>query len=306
LIYIESFALLKEIKAEKGVIMFDKDDNLAMKFVSALSNIRSHIFNIPLSSEWTIKEMAGNIVPAIASTNAIVSSIQISEAIKFLYQRFIKEKNLQDVAIPKNKELYVQNTKASKIIDANLGAANPECLICGDGFMPTLTFANFEKTTLQQFLEEIRKSGENLKDFIVNHGTNELYEMSEYLEEDEIEAYEKKASKTLKELLAAKQTELSINNEGENRVTKYMFVHDPELQENEFKIKKSEKPQENKFTQEYLSKFLDAKSKEAEERKENLKKKPQTSEPVHINLLDEEDEKKNGGGHPEKKQNGGP
>ena len=106
--------------------MFDKDDNLAMKFVSALSNIRSYIFGIPMQSEWTIKEMAGNIIPAIASTNAIVAAIQVTEAIKFLQNKYNLEKGVNTKQTLKNKELYVQNTKGTKVLDAALGKANPD------------------------------------------------------------------------------------------------------------------------------------------------------------------------------------
>ena len=42
---------------------FDKDDDLAMRFVTATSNLRSHIFGIePLQSYYTAKGIAGNIV----------------------------------------------------------------------------------------------------------------------------------------------------------------------------------------------------------------------------------------------------
>lgn len=62
---------------------FDKDDQLAIKFVSAIANLRTYNFRnledpknkLVFLSEHKIKEMAGNIIPAIASTNAIVSAI---------------------------------------------------------------------------------------------------------------------------------------------------------------------------------------------------------------------------------------
>lgn len=44
---------------------FDKDDTLAMRFVTAASNLRSHVFAIdPLQSFYTAKGIAGNIIPA--------------------------------------------------------------------------------------------------------------------------------------------------------------------------------------------------------------------------------------------------
>jgi ubiquitin-like 1-activating enzyme E1 B len=44
---------------------FDKDDTLSMRFVTAASNLRSHVFGIdPLQSYYSAKGIAGNIIPA--------------------------------------------------------------------------------------------------------------------------------------------------------------------------------------------------------------------------------------------------
>ena len=49
---------------------FDKDDPLAMRFVTAASNLRSHVFGIePLQSVYAAKGIAGNIIPAIATVS---------------------------------------------------------------------------------------------------------------------------------------------------------------------------------------------------------------------------------------------
>lgn len=63
---------------------FSKDDELALKFVSAAANLRAASFSIPLESSFKIKEMAGKIVPAISSSNALAASLQVLEAIKLL------------------------------------------------------------------------------------------------------------------------------------------------------------------------------------------------------------------------------
>lgn len=43
-----------------------------------------HCFNIEKQSFNEVKNMAGNIVPAIASTNSIVSGIEIVEMMKLI------------------------------------------------------------------------------------------------------------------------------------------------------------------------------------------------------------------------------
>ncbi|XP_063363294.1 SUMO-activating enzyme subunit 2 [Cydia amplana] len=61
-------------------LVWDKDDKSAMDFVTACANVRAHIFNIPTKSRFEIKSMAGNIIPAIATANAIVAGLAVLRA----------------------------------------------------------------------------------------------------------------------------------------------------------------------------------------------------------------------------------
>ena len=72
--------------------------------------------------------MAGNIVPTIASTNAIVAAIEVTEAIKFLQNHYLASKGNTAPQVAKNKELYVQNTRTTKVLEAALGKASNEVL----------------------------------------------------------------------------------------------------------------------------------------------------------------------------------
>lgn len=63
---------------------FDKDDQLAVEFVTAAANIRASSFGIPLHSLFEAKGIAGNIVHAVATTNAAVAGLIVIEAIKVL------------------------------------------------------------------------------------------------------------------------------------------------------------------------------------------------------------------------------
>jgi ubiquitin-like 1-activating enzyme E1 B len=56
---------------------FDKDSKLAMRFVTAASNLRAATFSIPPYSLYDAKGIAGNIIPAISSTNAIIAGMQV-------------------------------------------------------------------------------------------------------------------------------------------------------------------------------------------------------------------------------------
>ena len=77
-------ALLEKITAQNSNISFDKDDKLSMAFVVAASNLRALTHSIPASISFEIKQMAGNIVPAISSTNALAAAFQTQQAMKYL------------------------------------------------------------------------------------------------------------------------------------------------------------------------------------------------------------------------------
>jgi ubiquitin-like 1-activating enzyme E1 B len=67
-----------------GSYVFDKDNRFTMCFVTAASNLRSRIFHIAPMTYHDAKGVAGNIIPAIASTNAIIAGLQVAQAIRML------------------------------------------------------------------------------------------------------------------------------------------------------------------------------------------------------------------------------
>ena len=81
-------AITSQRAAAIGSMDFDKDDALAMDFVAAAANLRSANFGIPLQSRFSAKGIAGNIVHAIATTNAIAAALIVQEAIKVLNKQF--------------------------------------------------------------------------------------------------------------------------------------------------------------------------------------------------------------------------
>jgi ubiquitin-like 1-activating enzyme E1 B len=77
------------------VITFDKDDQDTLDFVTASANIRSAIFGIETKSRFDTKQMAGNIIPAIATTNAIVAGLCVLESFKVLKGDFSTTKEVR-------------------------------------------------------------------------------------------------------------------------------------------------------------------------------------------------------------------
>ena len=80
-----------------------------MDFVVACSNIRSFIYNIPQKTRFDVKSMAGNIIPAIATTNAVIAGGIVMEALKIINVSIkIKKSNVQ------KKSKVQKSTKTKK------------------------------------------------------------------------------------------------------------------------------------------------------------------------------------------------
>ncbi|KAF3385297.1 Ubiquitin-activating enzyme E1-like [Penicillium rolfsii] len=81
---------LKELQAKKSsddpepILTFDKDDEDTLDFVTATANLRADSFHIGRTSKFDTKQMAGNIIPAIATTNAMTASLCVLQSFKVL------------------------------------------------------------------------------------------------------------------------------------------------------------------------------------------------------------------------------
>lgn len=98
----ERMLKMKEEKKETDpapVITFDKDDQDTLDFVAASANIRSIVFGIDPKSRFEIKQMAGNIIPAIATTNAVVAGLCILQAFKVIKGEFDKVKEVWNLTV---------------------------------------------------------------------------------------------------------------------------------------------------------------------------------------------------------------
>ena len=84
--------------AAEAVITFDKDDEDTLDFVTASANLRSIIFGIEQKSRFDIKQMAGNIIPAIATTNAIVAGLCVLQSFKILKGDYSSTKEVSFLA----------------------------------------------------------------------------------------------------------------------------------------------------------------------------------------------------------------
>lgn len=85
----------KDPAGPEPIITFDKDDIDTLDFVAASANIRSTVFGIERKSRFDIKQMAGNIIPAIATTNAIVAGLCVLQSFKVLKGEYTQAKEVR-------------------------------------------------------------------------------------------------------------------------------------------------------------------------------------------------------------------
>lgn len=129
-------------------LVWDKDDKDGMNFVSSCANIRAHIFGIIKKSSFEIKSMAGNIIPAIATTNAITAGIVVLNAFKVLRKQYEK---CQSVYIrlrpnPRNRIF---------IPDRDLTPPNPACAVCSKCKPEVILTIDTKQTTVKALKEQV-------------------------------------------------------------------------------------------------------------------------------------------------------
>ena len=137
-------------------ISFDKDDPDTLDFVASAANIRSHIFGIEAKSKFDVKQMAGNIIPAIATTNAMIAGLCVIQALKVLKGDFGKMK-------------MVFLNKAN-MRSGDVDKPNPDCAVCGVAM--TRVKIDSEQATLRNLVEDILKGQ-------LGYNTDEITVMNE-------------------------------------------------------------------------------------------------------------------------------
>ncbi|CAH8601086.1 unnamed protein product [Schistosoma curassoni] len=111
-------------------LVWDKDDPEAMDFVASASIIRSQLFHLPGADQLTrfiIKSLAGNIIPAVASTNAIVAGLMVLQARHILSKKF---ERIRSVYIHRRPTGRRGNRRL--VVPVEPALPNPSCLVCSD------------------------------------------------------------------------------------------------------------------------------------------------------------------------------
>lgn len=135
-------------------LIWDKDDQHAMDFVAACANIRAYIFGIPQKTRFDIKSMAGNIIPAIATTNAIIAGLVVLHAFYILENKL---KECRSVYL----RLKMNHRNQLLVPEKNVNPPNPKCYVCAPTPQAVLA-ADTSKMTIRELDELVLKSRLNM------------------------------------------------------------------------------------------------------------------------------------------------
>lgn len=164
---------LEEIRAKPEVgnaapiLTFDKDDTDTLDFVAASANLRSHIFGIETRSKFDIKQMAGNIIPAIATTNAMTAGLCVLQAFKVMREQ-----------LNKAKMVFLTRGTERVISSEGLRPPNPDCATCGVAYETLVV--DTKRAKLSDLVEDVLKGQLGYgEDFSVKRENDLLYDVDE-------------------------------------------------------------------------------------------------------------------------------
>ena len=215
---IEFIACLYDAVRNSELVLpsFDKDDVLCMRFITASANLRSIVFGIqPIQSYYSAKGIAGNIIPAIATTNAIVAGLQILQCFQVLKAQIEhkKKRHEQSNGSDNNNNedelttLYdycsyvncIRNPTRNGLYltAAKLEHRNPKCFVCSKATISLKI--NVTKWTLQDFIQKLCKQefGFEFPSITMDNTGNCIWEEGEGAD---TEAYEMNLTKKLPNL----------------------------------------------------------------------------------------------------------
>lgn len=192
--------LISRLDSGEAAIEFDKDDESTLDFVVAATLLRSSIFKIPQKSKFEIKQMAGNIIPAVATTNAVVSGLGVLEALKIAgghkYETYMRDVN-------------IFRDEKSAFIGDKLQAPDPSCPISS---ATHTTIRALPSTKLNDLIEQVLKK---------KLGYDEISLVAGKLIYDP--DFEDQLTKSLQELNLADRT-LTVIDEDDRRVNLEVYL----------------------------------------------------------------------------------
>lgn len=202
--------IVKHRHSDIGALTFDKDDSDAVLFVASASNLRANAYGVPLQSPFVLKGIAGNIVHAIATTNAVVGGLIVLEALKVV---------TSDGDFSNNQNTFVtplpSGSRVKKLICAEkMLPPNRNCFVCSNGQMHLSV--DLDYMTLQSLVAGVLQKKMSISQPSVHVSTgdyhNTVYESGSGLDDEDIELYESNSKKTLRSLKVDQGSQLVVED----------------------------------------------------------------------------------------------
>ena len=161
---------------KSGAVEFEKDDptNFHIEFMAGVSNLRARNYQIEEVDNFKIKLIAGKIIPAIATTTAMVVGAVGVEIIKFLLGKKNSYKNVTvNLALP----LWVFNDPIEAIVNTD---KEMDPIMCGPIKVIPGNFTKWQKIdikgplTLKDFKDHFEKTY-NIEVSMITYGTATIY-----------------------------------------------------------------------------------------------------------------------------------
>ncbi|SCV74448.1 BQ2448_8087 [Microbotryum intermedium] len=166
-LFISSVERLSSRISPDSPLSFDKDDDDTLDFVVACANLRASCFSIESQTRFQVKEYAGNIIPAIATTNAIIAGVLVLQALNVLRDDWVTA-----------KMVYLSRTSTKVFGPSQLLLPNDQCSICRTVYVPVQAQAS---STLGQFVQDVVEKEVGWKGFIlIAQGSRVLYERDDF------------------------------------------------------------------------------------------------------------------------------
>lgn len=253
---------LRNEQLSKGALVWDKDDKVSLDFVVTAANLRAYSFGIPCKSRFDIKSMAGNIIPAIATTNAVIAGLIVMEALKILAGNFDK---CRTTYLPK-----YPNPRKQLLVTSPLFPPNPSCYVCAPR-PEAIVRLNVKTFTLHVFQDLVLKGhfGVVAPDVELEDGKGTILLSSEEGETEE------NLTKTLGYFGVNSGTRLHVDDFLQNYKLVITILHSEELdEEKEYEVVTEDQKETSEATVGQKRKHVD----ESEEAGDVKRHKAQTSD----------------------------
>jgi len=125
-------------------LYFDKDNDIIMKWIFTASNLRATNYSIKHEDYYTIKGIAGKIIPSISMTASVAAGLATNEMIKYLSNSDIDNKNqVFDLALNNFDSIKPNEAKTIEV--------------AGKKFNSWYKFSENEDLTIEEFIDKYNK-----------------------------------------------------------------------------------------------------------------------------------------------------